>query len=551
MEANSGAGAPSESVYSCDFSEFQRLAERGNLVPVWREILADVETPVSAFLKLRGAENGSASTRGDAERADAKSDSADASTRTVAERESDGARRSPAFLLESVEGGENLARYSFMGVSCRATIRTKNREAWLGEYSQGAFSETKTELEEGRDPLHLVQDMMARYRFVEVPGLPRFCGGAVGFLGYDLVRFFEKLPDAPRDDRELDDCHLLLTDTLLIFDNVRHTIKILNNALVENDVRAAYDEACAKIDATISKLRENVAAPSFIPLELDSEPETPPSNFSTRKDFEAAVQKCINYIHAGDCVQVVPSQRFSLPLGAPPFSVYRALRHVSPAPYMFFLDFGSVQLIGASPEILVSENEGAVRTRPLAGTRRRGRTREEDEALELELLADPKERAEHVMLVDLHRNDIGRVCEYGSVEVDELLVVERFSHVMHIVSNIVGKLRADKTAFDLLRASFPAGTLSGAPKVRAMQIIDQVEPTRRGPYGGAIGYFSFSGNVDTCITLRTIVAQNGTAYVQAGGGVVADSVPADEYEETRNKARAALRAIALASRATS
>ena len=267
--------------------------------------------------------------------------------------------------------------------------------------------------------------------------------------------------------------------------------------MIENDARAAYDEACAKIDATIAQAaRKRRGAVVHSAGNWTKKSETPPSNFPTREDFQGSgSQKCIDYIHAGDCVQVVPSQRFSLPLGAPPFSVYRALRHVSPAPYMFFLDFGGMQLIGASPEILVSENEGAVRTQAAGGNAAaRPRTREEDEALERELLADPKERAEHVMLVDLHRNDIGRVCEYGSVEVDELLVVERFSHVMHIVSNVIGKLRDDKTAFDLLRASFPAGTLSGAPKVRAMQIIDEVEPTRRGPYGGAIGYFSFSGN---------------------------------------------------------
>ena len=276
-----------------------------------------------------------------------------------------------------------------------------------------------------------------------------------------------------------------------------------------------------------------------------AEPE-PQSNFARREDFEDAVARTIKYIHGGDCVQVVPSQRFSVPIGAEPFGVYRALRHISPAPYMFFLSLGDVQLIGASPEILVTEKDGLVRTRPLAGTRRRGRSEAEDRALERELLADPKEVAEHIMLVDLGRNDLGRVCEYGSVQVNEFKIIERYSHVMHIASDVTGQLRADKTGFDVLRATFPAGTLSGAPKVRAMQIIDEMEPTRRGPYGGAIGYFSFNGNLDTCITLRTIVVKDKVAYVQAGGGVVADSKPSDEYEETRNKARAALRAIALA-----
>lgn len=500
-----------------DFAEFQKLAQRGNLIPVQCEVLADLETPVSAFLKLRAA------------------------------TEKNGGSRD-AFLLESVEGGETLARYSFLGAEARATLQTRGREVWMREGDE----ERHFTLEDGRDPLHVVEEWMARFRFVDVPGLPRFPGGAVGFLGYDLVRFFEKLPSPPPDDRDIPDCHLLLTDTMLVFDAVRHSIKILNNAFLADSspetLRAAYDESCRKIEATLAYLQCDPGRARLLPAaNLSATDEaTPDSNFASREDFESAVEKCVAYIHAGDCVQVVPSQRFAVPIGADAFDVYRALRHISPAPYMFFLSLGDVQLAGASPEILVTEDNGAVRTRPLAGTRRRGATIEEDEALEIELLADPKERAEHIMLVDLHRNDIGRVCEYGSVVVDELMQVERYSHVMHIVSNVVGTLRKDKTAFDLLRAAFPAGTLSGAPKVRAMQIIDEVEPTRRGPYGGAIGYFGFSGNLDTCITLRTVVVKDGMAYVQAGGGVVADSVPGDEYEETRNKARAALRAIALA-----
>ena len=486
------------------FEEFEILATRGNLIPVRAEILADLETPVSAFLKLRQDSQ-------------------------------------PAFLLESVEGGEALARFSFLGVGARATLKTKGREVWISNNGQPEYSR----LEDGRDPLHVLEAMMAQYSFVETPGLPRFCGGAVGFLGYDLVRFFEKIPNPPRDDREIADCHLLLTDTLLIFDSVRHSVVVLNNAFIEGDARKAYDEACAKIEATLGKLSTPVADATLLPVSTNVQEPEPHSNFA-REDYEAAVAKAIEYIHSGDCVQVVPSQRFEVPLSAAPFDVYRALRHISPAPYMFFLNLDDVQLIGASPEILVTEDAGKVTTRPIAGTRRRGSTPDEDLALEKELLADPKEIAEHIMLVDLHRNDIGRVCEYGSVHVDELMTIARYSHVMHIESNIVGTLRKDKTAFDLLRATFPAGTLSGAPKVRAMQIIDELEPTQRGPYGGAIGYFSFSGNLDTCITLRTIVVKDGIAYVQAGGGVVADSVPQDEYEETRNKARAALRAIALA-----
>ncbi len=489
------------------FEEFSRQAEKGNLIPVSCEVLADLETPVSAFLKLREDDY--------------------------------------SFLLESVEGGQAVARYSFLGVSSRATLQTKGREVRLNENGE----EQIFTLEDGRDPLHVVEEWMARFRFVERAGLPRFCGGAVGYLGWELVRFFEKLPDAPPDDRDLPDNYLLLTDTVLIFDSVRRSIVVLNNAFTGggSTLRAAYDEACEKIRATLEKLQEQTVRATLLPVAAPVEEATPDSNFS-RADFEASVDTCREYIHAGDCVQIVLSQRFSAPLQSDPFEVYRALRHVSPAPYMFYLNLGEVQLIGASPEILVTEEDGEVLIRPLAGTRPRGSTPDEDNRLEIELLADPKERAEHVMLVDLARNDLGRVCDYGSVRVADFMKVEKYSHVMHIASDVVGKLRADKTGFDVLRAAFPAGTLSGAPKVRAMQIIDELEPARRGPYGGAIGYFSFNGNLDTCITLRTIVAQNGIAYVQAGAGLVADSDPATEYEETRNKARGALKAVALAAR---
>jgi len=492
------------------FEAFSALCSQGNLIPVRCEVLADLETPVSAFLKLRRANPGS-----------------------------------DAFLLESVEGGENLARYSFLGVASRGYLKTRGREVWY------AFDghEEHFELEPGRDPLHIVESTLARFRYVKDAGLPRFPGGAVGYLGWEVVRFFEKLPHPPKDDRGIPDCHLLFTDTLLAFDAVRHTVTVVNNAYVPegSDPAIPYAEAVAKIEATLTALRSGIDAEVLVVSE-PVEPE-PVSNFPRRELFEAAVQKAINYIHAGDCVQIVPSQRFSVPISVPPFSIYRALRHISPAPYMVYLSLGDVQLIAASPEILVTEDNGEVLTRPLAGTRRRGATPEQDLALEVELLADPKERAEHVMLVDLARNDLGRVCEYGSVEVSQLMYVQRFSHVMHITSDVRGKLRKDKSPYDVLRATFPAGTLSGAPKVRAMQIIDELEPTQRGPYGGAMGYFSFSGNLDSCITLRTIVVKDGTAYVQAGGGVVADSVPALEYDETRNKARAALRAIQLAERA--
>ena len=498
-------------VVSPSFEEFLKLSAQGNLVPVYSEVLADLETPVSAFLKLRAHFGSDA----------------------------------PAFLLESVEGGESLARYSFLGVGGRALLKTQGRDVWMTEGDATAHST----LPAGRDPLHAVEDLMARFRFVPSPELPRFCGGAVGFLGYDLVRFFEKLPDAPRDDRDIPDVEILLTDTILIFDSVRHSIKVLNNAFIPEggDVRAAYDEAARKVRDVLAALEREPVPAARLPVTLAQEPQAQ-SNM-TQGQYEAAVEKCREYIHAGDCVQVVPSQRFSVPLKGDPFQVYRALRYISPAPYNFYLSFSDVQLIGASPEILVTETDGLVRTRPLAGTRKRGANAAEDRALEAELLADPKERAEHIMLVDLGRNDLGRVCEYGSVKVNDLMVVERYSHVMHIASDVTGTLREGKTQFDVLRAAFPAGTLSGAPKVRAMQIIDEVEPTRRGPYGGAIGYFSFSGNLDNCIALRTIVVKDGMAYVQAGAGVVADSVPATEYEETVNKAKAALSAIALAEQA--
>ncbi len=500
-------------------AEFLELAARGNLIPVRIEVLADLETPVSAFLKLRAAFG-----------------------------------ESDCFLLESVEGGENVARYSFLGASSRGFLKCKGREVILNLDGE----EKRIELTKNEDPLHVLERVMKDFRFVDVPGLPRFCGGAVGFLGWEMVRFFEKLHAAPPDDRDIPDCHFLFTDTILVFDAVRHTVTILNGAKIENsgtensgDAGAAYDLALQKIERVLRALREEVAVGTLMPVSEPIEPE-PKSNFASREAFESAVSKCIEYIQAGDCVQVVPSQRFSVPLeGAAPFEVYRALRHISPAPYMVFLSLDRTQLVAASPEILVTEDRGQVLSRPLAGTRKRGANEAEDAALEADLLADPKEIAEHVMLVDLARNDLGRVCEYGSVRAvpERLMRVERFSHVMHITSDVVGKLRAGQTAYDVLRATFPAGTLSGAPKVRAMQIIDELEPTQRGPYGGAMGYFSFNGNMDTCITLRTIVVKDGVAHVQAGGGVVADSVPASEYEETRNKARAALRAIELAKQA--
>jgi len=490
-------------VYHPDRQEFRQRAKAGNLVSVYREILADMETPVSAFRKISVA--------------------------------------SHAFLLESVEGGERVGRYSFLGSDPYLILQSKGRTV---EITRNSEPVERVELASGQDPLHVLKKEMNRFRWVPDPELPRFCGGAVGYIGYDMVRFFEDLPDATTDDLGLPDCIFAFTDTLLIFDHVRHRIRVLANARVDGDPDAAYDEAAAKIDRLVETLRRPV--PPSKPTTGTSRTRQVTSNFAKREDFERAVGQCKEYIAAGDVIQVVLSQRLTTPVSADPFDVYRALRSVNPSPYMYHLSFGNIKVIGSSPEILVTEERGKVTARPIAGTRPRGKTDEEDAQLEQELLADEKERAEHIMLVDLGRNDIGRVCRYGSVTVDELMVIERYSHVMHIVSNVRGRLMPDKDQFDVLRATFPAGTVSGAPKIRAMEIIDELEPTRRGTYAGAIGYFSYSGDMDTCITIRTVLVHGGNAYIQTGAGIVADSVPEREYQETVNKATAMLRALEMA-----
>lgn len=494
---------PPAAHYTPTREQFRDLARQGNLVPVYREILADMETPVSVFRRF--------------------------------------ARRPNAFLLESVEGGERLARYSFLGSDPYLVFRSKGRIATITERGQTR----EILLDEGRDPLHVLEDLLSPFRYVELPGLPRFVGGAVGYIGYDWVRFLEPIGDSTTDDLDIDDCRLMLTDTLCIFDHVQHRIKVLANARIEGDPDRAYDEAIARVDALAEALRQ--PRPVDVPREPISAPSPPFVSSLTRDEYRRMVVRGKEYIASGDIIQAVLSQRFSRPLHADTFDVYRALRSLNPSPYMFYLSFeGGMTLVGASPEILVTEDRGKVTVRPIAGTRRRGSTPEEDAALAHELLDDEKERAEHIMLVDLGRNDIGRVCDYGTVTVDELMVVEKYSHVMHIVSNVTGRLSPGKTPFDVLRATFPAGTLSGAPKVRAMQIIEELEPTRRGAYGGAIGYFSFSGNLDACITIRTLLVKDGMAYVQAGGGIVADSDPDAEYEETMNKSGAVRRAIEIA-----
>ncbi|MBV9849074.1 MAG: anthranilate synthase component I [Armatimonadetes bacterium] len=485
--------------------EFVAKASQGNLIPVWREVLADMETPVSAFRKIAQG-------------------------------------RPNSFLLESVEGGERLARYSFLGSDPFLIFRSKGDTATVTE---GGHTETIPLAFGERDPLHVLASLLGRYTYVPTPELPRFVGGAVGMIGYDTVRFFEKLPTLATDDLQLDDCLFLFTDALLVFDHVKHKMLALCNARIApgQDPGAAYDGAVAKIDALLGRLKETpVGAQHAASLRKRGASDFTPNR--TEEDYKAAVLKAKEYIAAGDTFQAQIGQRLSKTLYADPFDVYRALRSINPSPYMFYLDFGETKLVGASPEVLVSEQNRVVTIRPIAGSRHgRGATPEEDDAIAADLLADEKERAEHIMLVDLARNDIGRVAKYGTVKVDELMVIEKYSHVMHIVSEVTGILRDDLDQFDVLRASFPAGTLTGAPKVRTMEIIEELEPTRRGHYGGGIGYFSFSGDMDSAITIRTALVKGDTIYLQAAGGVVADSVPEYEYRETLAKMRALVRAV--------
>jgi len=486
-------------MYFPDFETFRSLASQGNLIPVYREILADMDTPVSAFKKI------------------------------------DDGRFS--FLLESIEGGEKWARYSFLGSSPEVIIRSK------GNVVETLLADGTCLREETADPLGFVRDYLARYTPVEVDGLPRFFGGAVGYIGYDMVRYFERVSLDKPTELDAYDSYLVITDTILIFDTVRQKIKVVSNAHLEEgkSPEAAYQEAQAKIDAIIRKMKTPVQPSTSATA---SQRVAFLSNVS-REVFEESVVKAKEYVKAGDVIQVVLSQRFSADLTVDPLDIYRILRTLNPSPYMFFLRLDDTLVVGASPEVMVRKEGERVELRPIAGTRPRGASREADEMLAGELLEDPKERAEHVMLVDLGRNDLGRVCKTGTVWVTELMVVERYSHVMHIVSNVQGELAAGKDAFDVLRATFPAGTLSGAPKVRAMEIIEELEPVRREIYGGAVGYFSFSGNMDMAIAIRTLVVKDGRIHLQAGAGIVADSDPATEYQETVNKARAVVKAIEM------
>jgi len=478
-------------MYTPSLEEARGLASQGNLCPVYREVSADLETPVSAYLKV--------------------------------------ARGRHSFLLESVEGGERLARYSFMGTEPYRVLRTGPNLA-LNQLSG--------------DPLVAIEDELRRFQVVAVPGLPRFHGGAVGYLSYEVSRYFEpRVPVPEADPLGLPEAVFLFTDTLLVFDHLQHRIKVVSHCRLDGDIDAAYRQAVWRIEELVGRLaRPLTALPYRQEAPVDAAPESVTSNVA-REDYLAKVERCREYIVAGDIYQVQISQRFRRPTFAHPFEVYRALRAINPSPYMYYLELGETQIVGASPEMLVRVEDGLVETHPIAGTRRRGRDPEDERRMEAELVSDEKERAEHIMLVDLSRNDVGRISQAGTVKVTQLMEVERYSHVMHLVSHVVGRLRPEMTSYDALRACFPAGTVSGAPKIRAMEIIAELEPDRRGPYAGAVGYFDLSGNLDTAITIRTIVMKDGVAYAQAAGGIVFDSVAELEYMETQNKARALLRAI--------
>ncbi|MCX7933881.1 MAG: anthranilate synthase component I [Planctomycetota bacterium] len=486
-----------------DRHEFARLCQHGNLVPVYRQVMADLLTPVLALARLGPSSYG--------------------------------------FLLESVTGGENIGRYSFLGVDPDLIFRSSGQEAEVGS----PLGERRR-LPATPHTLELLENFLADMRAVSLPGLPRFSGGAVGYFSYDVVRQIERLPKPPPRSLDLPDIYFGVYRTMLVFDHVNKTCKIVAHADVRQQSPArAYAEAAERIEKTLARLR----APG--PLSIEevrplpaAEPEVA-SNFR-REDFLAAVARSKEYIRAGDIFQVVLSQRLAMPCQADPFEIYRHLRVINPSPYMFLLFYPEMALVGSSPEVMVRVENRKIVVRPIAGTRRRGQDEAEDEALARELLADPKELAEHAMLVDLARNDVGRVAVYGSVRLTEQMAIERYSHVMHIVSNVEGMLRPELTALAALKACLPAGTVSGAPKVRAMEIIDELEPDQRGPYAGAIGYLDYSGNLDTCIAIRTILLHRGQAYVQAGAGLVADSVPENEYVETRNKAKALLKAIQAA-----
>jgi len=483
---------------------FTSLAAQGNVIPVYTDLMADFETPVSAYAKLKDA--------------------------------------GPSYLLESVEGGENLSRYSFIGCRPRKVFACGPDTTEIRELGQPA-----RRVATPADPLTLIEEEMRGYRPVVLPGLPRFTGGAVGFIAYEYVTRIEpSVPVAAKDELGVPLLYFMLSDSLLIFDRAKQTLRLCVNAHVRGDPGAAYDAAVRELGELHAMLRQPRA---LAPAPLVDVPRGPtPSGNFTQEAFEQVVRDGKEYIRSGDIIQFVPSQRFTSKFSRSPLDLYRALRTVNPSPYMFILETGDFAIVGASPEVHVRLTDGLVEIRPIAGTRKRGVTPAEDQELERDLLADEKERAEHLMLVDLARNDIGRVCQFGSVKVPEMMVIERYSHVMHIVSQVEGRIAPERNAFDLMRATFPAGTVSGAPKIRAMQIIAQYEPSQRGFYAGALGYVGYDGNMDTCIMLRTALLKEGRIHIQAGAGVVADSVPTSEYQETVNKASALFKAVAMAER---
>ena len=489
--------------YYPTLDEFKQLVKRGNLVPIYRQLFADTLTPVSAFQKVSDTEY--------------------------------------AFLLESAAGGEKISRYSILGANPFIEFTSYGKRI---EINRG---DKKKEVVHAEDPLDVLNNEMKSFAPVRVNGLPDFFCCVVGYIGYDTIRYLEQLPNVPKDDLLLPDIRVMFYDSLIIFDHLTKTIKIVCTAKIGKDaLENIYVDTIRKIDSIIDKLRTPIMSLSDDIVVSDGEVNIPFSSNFKKDDFLKAVNRCKEYIRAGDIFQVVISQRLKTQTKADPFSIYRILRVINPSPYMFYLKMGSLKLIGSSPEVMVKVEGKNIIVRPIAGTRKRGKDDTEDDLLVRELIADPKERSEHIMLLDLGRNDVGRVSCYGSVRIDEKMVIEKYSHVMHITSSVCGKLQDGKTAFDSLRACLPAGTLSGAPKIRAMEIIDEIELTKRGPYGGAVGYFDFFGNMNTCITIRTIVLKGNDAYIQAGAGIVADSVPEREYEETLNKAKGLLKAIELA-----
>lgn len=482
--------------------QFRELARHGNLIPVSTELIADAETPISAFDKLD--------------------------------------RGGYSFLLESAENSDEGGRYSFVGSEPRILFKAEGLKITVTENGENR------EFQAESDPLRELQKVMARFKPVPLPGLPRFIGGAVGYMSYDVVRFFEPtigpLPDGKTAQIDVPDMVFMISDTVLIFDHRLRRLRVLSNAYVEDDPDSAYDVACEKIEAMLDRLEAHSHLPP-INIHTNTPAATACSN-TTREEFHAMVKAAHEFIHAGDIFQVVLSQRFESEFHGSPLNLYRALRFINPSPYLFCLKFGrDFSLVGSSPEVHVRAINGQVTIRPIAGTRRRGATPEEDAANAADLLADPKERAEHLMLVDLARNDVGRIADFGTVRVTDFMTIEKYSHVMHIVTNVIGTLREGANAYDVMRATFPAGTVSGSPKVRAMQIINSLEKSRRATYAGAVGYFGFDGNHDSCITLRSVVLKDGKAYVQAGGGIVADSTPEGEYQESINKSMGMMRAI--------